>query len=125
MRSTWGNTAALDQLLERYRGKVGRGFAIELSRRRDNSRRVESLFTPVLTNYTAKDESSAETRNNGYVQTNVSSQTKGVSAVIKRRLDKLEEQARIQTAQDVHQREEERERILKLAEHIREPGRTL
>ena len=40
----------LDQLLlERYRGKVGRGLAVRLSRRRDNSRRLESLFTPLLT----------------------------------------------------------------------------
>ena len=56
---------ALDQLLlERYGGKVGRGLAFQLSRRRDSSRRVESLFIPVLTNHTEKDESSAETRNN-------------------------------------------------------------
>ena len=56
---------ALDQLLlERYGGKVGRGLAFQLSRRRDSSRRVESLFIPVLTRHTEKDESSAETRNN-------------------------------------------------------------
>jgi hypothetical protein len=41
----------LDQLLlKRYRGKVGRSLAVRLSRRRDNSRRLESLFTPLLTN---------------------------------------------------------------------------
>ena len=56
---------ALDPLLlERYRGKVGRGLAFQLSRRRDSSRRVESLFIAVLTSYTEKDESSAETGDN-------------------------------------------------------------
>jgi hypothetical protein len=40
---------ALDQLLlERYCGKVSRGLAVELSPRRDSSRRVESLFTLVV-----------------------------------------------------------------------------
>jgi hypothetical protein len=63
----------LDQLLlERYRGKVGRGLPVRLSRRRDNSSRAESLFTPVLTHYTEKDESFAETRHNA-VQTLVCS----------------------------------------------------
>jgi len=57
---------ALDQLLlEGYGGKVDRGLAFQLSRRRDSSRRVESLFTPVLTSYTEKDESSAKTGDNG------------------------------------------------------------
>jgi len=56
---------ALDQLLlERYGGKVGRGLAFQLSRRRDSSRRVESLFIPVLTNHTEKDESPTETGDN-------------------------------------------------------------
>ena len=64
MRSALVNTDALDHLLERFGGKVGRGFAIELSRRRDNSRRVESLFSPVLTSHTEKDESFAETGHN-------------------------------------------------------------
>jgi hypothetical protein len=58
---------ALDQLLlERYGGKVGRGLAVELSPRRDSSRRVESLFTLVLTSQSdhTGDESSAETVHN-------------------------------------------------------------
>ncbi len=59
---------ALDQLLlERYGGKVGRGVAFQLSRRRDSSRRVESLFTLVLTyqsDHTGEDESFAETVHN-------------------------------------------------------------
>ena len=56
---------ALDQLLlERYGGKVGRGLAFQLSRRLVSSRRVESLFTPVLTGHTEKDESSAKTGDN-------------------------------------------------------------
>jgi hypothetical protein len=49
----------LDQLLlERYRGKVGRGLAVRLSRRRDNSRRLESLFTPFLTNLSKESQDS-------------------------------------------------------------------
>ena len=51
MKIRKANTYALDQLLlERYCGKVGWGLAVELSPRRDSSRRVESLFTPLLTN---------------------------------------------------------------------------
>jgi hypothetical protein len=49
VRSALVNTDALDQLLEHFGGKVGRGLAVELSRRCDNSRRVESLFSSVLT----------------------------------------------------------------------------
>jgi hypothetical protein len=46
---TFVNTDALDQLLlERYCGKVGWGLSVELSPRRDSSRRVESLFTLVV-----------------------------------------------------------------------------
>jgi hypothetical protein len=46
---TFVNTDALDQLLlKRYCGKVGWGLAVELSPRRDSSRRVESLFTLVF-----------------------------------------------------------------------------
>ena len=41
------------------------------------SNRAESLFAPVLTGYSGKDESSAETRDNGKVQTNVCTKTKG------------------------------------------------
>jgi hypothetical protein len=56
--------AALDRLLlERFGGKVGRGLAVRLSRR-NSSRRVESLFTPVLTGHTGKDEFFAETEHN-------------------------------------------------------------
>ncbi len=58
---------ALDQLLlKRYCGKVGWGLAVKSSPRRDSSRRVESLFTLVLTcqsDHTG-DESSAETVHN-------------------------------------------------------------
>jgi hypothetical protein len=44
------NARALDQLLlERFGGKVGRGLALKVSRRRDVSTQAESLFTPVLT----------------------------------------------------------------------------
>jgi hypothetical protein len=42
--------------------------------------------------------------------------------VIKRRLDKLEERARIQTTEDARQREEERERIREQAEHANRCG---
>ena len=50
MTSTISNMHALDQLLlERFGGKVGRGLALEYSQRRAHSRRLESLFTPVLT----------------------------------------------------------------------------
>jgi hypothetical protein len=49
----------LDQLLlERYRGKVGRGLAVRLSRRRDYSRCLESLFTPFLTNLSKESKDS-------------------------------------------------------------------
>jgi hypothetical protein len=50
--------AALDRLLlQRFQGKVGRGLAIQLARRRGASKQAESLFTPVLTGYTGQDES--------------------------------------------------------------------
>jgi hypothetical protein len=65
---TFVNTDALDQLLlERYCGKVGWGLAVELSPRRDSSRRVESLFTLVVecqSDHTGEDESFAETVHN-------------------------------------------------------------
>jgi hypothetical protein len=64
---TFVNTDALDQLLlERYCGKVGWGLAVELSPRRDSSRRVESLFTLVLMSQSdhTGDESFAETVHN-------------------------------------------------------------
>ena len=54
---------------------------VELSRRQNSSRRLESLFTPVLTGHTEKDESFAEMGHNGQMQTNVCSQTKGVQSV--------------------------------------------
>jgi hypothetical protein len=54
------NARVLDQfLLRRFGSKVGRGLAVELSRRRDSSRRVESLFIPVLT-YLRKDGKDSE-----------------------------------------------------------------
>ena len=65
---TFVNTDALHQLLlERYCGKVGWGLAVELSPRRDSSRREDSLFTLVLTSqsdHTGEDESFAETVHN-------------------------------------------------------------
>jgi hypothetical protein len=46
VRSTWGNTAALDQLLlESYGSKVGRGLALELQRVR-NLPDVRNLYLP-------------------------------------------------------------------------------
>jgi len=45
---------------------------VELSRRQNSSRRVESLFTTVLTGHTEKDESFAETGHNA--GTNISLQ---------------------------------------------------
>jgi hypothetical protein len=42
--------------------------------------------------------------------------------VIKRRLDKLEERARIRTTQDAREREEERKRIREQAEHANRCG---
>jgi len=54
------NARVLDQfLLRRFGSKVGRCLAVELSRRRDSSRRVESLFIPVLT-YLRKDGKDSE-----------------------------------------------------------------
>jgi N6-adenosine-specific RNA methylase IME4 len=65
---TFVNTDALDQLLlKRYCGKVGWGLAVELSPRRDSSRRVESLFTLVVkcqSDHTGEEESFAETVHN-------------------------------------------------------------
>jgi hypothetical protein len=52
-------------LLERFGGKVGRGLALKLSRRRDVYTQVESLFAPALTVYSGKDESSADKGHNG------------------------------------------------------------
>ena len=49
MSTTFGNTAALNQLLlESYGGKVG--LALELPRVRNLLRRLKSLFTLPLTN---------------------------------------------------------------------------
>jgi hypothetical protein len=62
---TFVSRDALDQLLlERFGGKVGRSLPVRLSRRRDSSRRVESLFGPVLTSHTEKDETFVETEHN-------------------------------------------------------------
>jgi hypothetical protein len=59
------DTYALDQLLlEHFGSKVGRGLAVRLSPRRDNSRRVESVFAPLLTVHSGEDESFAETVHN-------------------------------------------------------------
>ena len=56
---------ALDRLLlERFGGKMGRGLAPEYSRRRAHSRRLESLFTPVLTVYSQGSETRSRTRHN-------------------------------------------------------------
>ena len=67
MRSTLVNMHALDRLLlERFGGKAGRGLALRLSRRRDNSGRLEFLFAPVLTGHSGEDESSAETGHNAW-----------------------------------------------------------
>jgi hypothetical protein len=72
----------LDQLLlRRLAGKVRRCLALEVSRRSELSTQMEFPFTPVLTGYSGKDESSAETGDNGQVQTFVSRQTKGVQSV--------------------------------------------
>jgi hypothetical protein len=51
------NARALDQLLrERFGGKVGRGLAVETSRRRVHSSQVEALFAPVFTVYSQDSE---------------------------------------------------------------------
>ena len=56
---------ALDRLLlERFGDKMGRGLALQLSGRREFSRRLESLFAPSLTGHTEEDEFSAETGDN-------------------------------------------------------------
>lgn len=50
---------ALDQLLlERFGGKVGRGLALESSRRRERPGRAESLFEPSLTRYSKDSKAS-------------------------------------------------------------------
>jgi hypothetical protein len=55
VRSTFVNMDALDQLLlQRFGGKVG-----------EFSNRLEFCAAPVLTGYSGKDESSAETGHNG------------------------------------------------------------
>jgi hypothetical protein len=51
-------------LLERFGGKVGRGLAVELSRRRDLSGRAESLFAPVLTVCSQDSETCSKTGHN-------------------------------------------------------------
>ena len=66
------NARALDQvLLERFGGRVGRGLALERSRRRDvmgyrGHHGVPSnvLFAPALIGHTGADESAAETGDN-------------------------------------------------------------
>jgi len=56
----------LDQLLlRRLAGKVSRCLALEVSRGSELSTQAEFPFTPVLTGYSGKDESSAETGHNG------------------------------------------------------------
>ena len=65
MRLALVNMHALDRLLlERFGGKVGRGLAVEVSRGRDLSGRLEFLFAPVLTGHSGEDESPAETEDN-------------------------------------------------------------
>ena len=72
----------LDQLLlRRLAGKVSRRLALDISRRSELSTQMEFPFTPALTGYSGKDESSAEPGDNGQVQTFVSRQTKGVQSV--------------------------------------------
>ncbi len=57
---------ALDRLLpERFGGKVGRGLAVESSRRREHLGRAASLFAPILTVYTKGSETRLETGDNG------------------------------------------------------------
>jgi hypothetical protein len=57
---------ALDRLLlERFEGKVGRGLALDLVRRRAFSAWMESLFAPALTGHSGKDESSVLTEHHG------------------------------------------------------------
>jgi hypothetical protein len=82
VRSTFVNRDALDQrLLQRFGGKVRWGLAAECSRHRELSNRLEFCAALVLTGYTGKDESSAETGDNGAVQTLNCSRTKGVQRV--------------------------------------------
>jgi hypothetical protein len=79
---TFVNRGALDQLLlERFGGRVGRGLAGELSRQHNHSAQADSQFTPTLTGHTAEDEYSAETGDNGQMQTNVCSRAKGVQSM--------------------------------------------
>jgi hypothetical protein len=79
---TKANMHALAKLLlERFGGKVGRGLALRLSRRRDLSGRLESLFAPVLTSLTVEDESPAEMGDNERMQTNVCGRAKGASVL--------------------------------------------
>ena len=71
----------LDHLLLRHFAvKVRRCLALEVSRRSELSTQMEFPFTPVLTGYSGKDEFSAETGDNGQVQTFVSRQTKGAAS---------------------------------------------
>jgi hypothetical protein len=76
------NARALDLLqLKRFRGKVGRGLAVQLSRPRENPTQVKCRAAPVLAGYIGIDESLAEPGDNGQIQTKVCSQTKGVQSV--------------------------------------------
>ena len=64
---------ALDRLLlQCFGSKVGRSLGLQLTRRqRNNWTQVKFWATPVLTGHTEKDETFAETGDNGQVQTNV------------------------------------------------------
>jgi hypothetical protein len=68
-------------LLRRLAGKLRCCLTLEVSRRSELSTQMEFPFTPTLTGYSGKDESSAETGHNGGVQTKVCSRTKGVQRV--------------------------------------------
>lgn len=59
------NARTLDRLLLlRFGGKVGRGLALQLSRRRDLSGRLEFLCAPGLTRYSQDSETPSETGDN-------------------------------------------------------------
>jgi hypothetical protein len=56
----------LDQLLlERFGGKVGRGLALERSRRHEASSQAKSLFGPALTVCSQDSETLSRTGHNG------------------------------------------------------------
>jgi hypothetical protein len=65
-------------LLQCFGSKVGRSLSFQLSRRRNNYTQVNFRAALVLTDHCGIDESLAETRHNGQVQTIVCSQTKGL-----------------------------------------------